>query len=257
MAASEEFCEKAIMALGGANDACGDRVATGINDLELLSLQYGQNKPQDAVDTAFLAVRLARLDQVQRKAIKLNPGREGLETVLFLELALKDRLQLPLQTQNMRYSEVGRVEDDVVYRTAQEILGATSTDQQLLDILIASSVWTDFLQREHAVLYEEVMSGFQIIAGGGTDYPAILANLEQKPTPDWSEFLNQVGLPDRSPEDRKALQEEVLRTLREACISLKGIEYAAALSKLIRQIHRKKTTEWFNANCRDLRAKLS
>jgi hypothetical protein len=258
MAASEEFREKAIMALGGANDACGDRVATGINDLELLSLQYGQNKPQDAVDTAFLAVRLARLDQVRKKAIELNSGSEGLETVLFLELALKDRLQLPLQTQNMRYSGIGRVDDDVVRRTAREILDATSTNDQVCEILVNSTVWTDFLQREHAVFVNDVMGGFQIIAKeGGTDYQKNLANLEQNPNQDWTEFLDQVGPLNISPEDRKALQEEVLQTLREACIHLKGKEYASALSQLIRQIHRTKTTEWFNANCRDLRAKLS
>jgi hypothetical protein len=257
MAASEEFREKAIMALGGANDACGDRVATGINDLELLSLQYGQNKPQDAVDTAFLAVRLARLDQVRKKAIELNSGSEGLETVLFLELALKDRLQLPLQTQNMRYSALGRVEDDVVYRTAQEILDATSTNDQVCEILIASSVWTDFLLRQPNGFYQDVEAGFTIIAReGGTDYPANLAYFEQNPNQDWTEFLDRVGPLNISPEDRKALQEEVLQTLREACIHLKGKEYASALSQLIRQIHRKKTIEWLGENFEALRAKI-
>jgi hypothetical protein len=257
MAASKEFCDKAITAVENAIIACEDRVAKGFNDLEVLSLQYGRNKPQTAIETAFLAVRLARLDQVQRKAIELNQGPEGLETVLFLELALKDRLQLPLQTQNMRYSGIGSVNDDVVYRTAREILDATSTNDQVCEILIASSVWTDFLQREHAVFVDDVMGGFQIIAReGGTDYPANLADLEQNPNRDWTEFLDRVGPLNISPEDRKALQEEVLQTLRAACNSLIGIEYASALSQLIRQIHRTKTTEWFNANCRDLRAKL-
>jgi hypothetical protein len=258
MAASKEFCDKAITAVENAIIACEDRVAKGFNDLEVLSLQYGRNKPQTAIDTAFLAVRLARLDQVQRKAIELNPGPEGLETQLFLELALKDRLQLPLQTQNMRYSALGAVQSEAVDKTAQEILDATSTDQQLLDILIASSVWTDFLQREHEVFVNDVMGGFQIIAGeGGTDYQKNLADLEQNPNPDWSEFLDQVGPPNISPGDREALQEEVLRTLRAACDSLKGIEYASALSQLIRQIHRKKTSEWLRANGGALRAKLS
>jgi hypothetical protein len=124
---------------------------------------------------------LARLDQVQRKAIELNPGLEGLETVLFLELALKDRLKLPLQTQNMRCSAVGTVESKDVDKTAQEILGATSTDQQLLNILIASSVWTDFLHRKpNDVYYNDVQEGFNIIAQNteGTNYQASLIKLQ-------------------------------------------------------------------------------
>jgi hypothetical protein len=101
------------------------------------------------------------------------------------------------------------------------------------------------------------MGGFQIIAKeGGTDYQKNLANLEQNPNQDWTEFLDRVGPPNISPEDRKALQEEVLQTLREACIRLEGKEYASALSQLIRQIHRKKTIEWLRGNFEALRAKI-
>ncbi|MBM3196079.1 MAG: hypothetical protein FJZ62_04970, partial [Chlamydiae bacterium] len=153
MVASKEFREKAIWALDDANAACGDRVTTGIESLEILSLIYGQKKPQTDVDTAFLAIRLDRLDQVRKKAEELNPGPEGLETVLFLQLKLKDRLQLPLQTGGMLYPRVGVVQPEVVERTAQEILAATSTDEQVYEILVNSEVWTDFLHRKPKDVY--------------------------------------------------------------------------------------------------------
>jgi hypothetical protein len=118
-------------------------------------------------------------------------------------------------------------------------------------------VWTDFLLRQSNDFYQDVIAGFTIIAReGGTDYPANLAYFEQNPNQDWTEFLDRVGPLNISPEDRKALQEEVLRTLQAACDSLKGIEYASALSQLIQQIHRKKTTEWLGENFEALRAKI-
>ena len=259
MVASEEFLQKAIWALDSANDACGDRVATGIESLEILSLIHGQNKPETDVDTACLAIRLARLDQVRNKAIALNPGPEGLETVLFLELALKDRLKLPLQTGGMLYERVGQVSDEAVDSTAEEILAATLTDEQLVGILVNSEVWTDFLLRDFINFYQDVQEGFTIIAqiGEGTDYQASLVKLQQKPTDAWTEFLDNVGPPNTPPENREALQREVLQALEEACPSLTGTEYSAALKGLTQQIHRKKTIEWLRANGGDLRAKLN
>ena len=260
MVASKEFRQKAIWALDSANDACGDRVATGIESLEILSLIHGQNKPETDVDTACLAIRLARLDQVRNKAIALNPGPEGLETVLFLELALKDRLKLPLQTGGMLYERVGQVSDEAVDSTAEEILAATLTDEQLVGILVNSEVWTDFLHREpNDVYYNDVREGLTIIqdSGKGLDYSAKLAALEKKPTDAWTKFLDNVGPLDTPTETRGALQWEVIRTLREECPSLTGTEYSVALTKLTQQIDKKKTIDWLTANGGALRAKLN
>jgi len=260
MVASKEFREKAIWALDDANATCGDRVTTGIESLEILSLIHGQKKPQTDVDTACLAIRLDRLDQVRKKAIKLNPGSEGLETVLFLQLKLKDRLQLPLQTGGMLYPGVGVVQPEVVDRTAQEILAATSTDEQVYEILVNSEVWTDFLHRKPKdVYYNDVREGLTIIQNSkeGLDYSAKLTALEKNPSRAWTDFLDNVG-PENTPrETRGALQREVLQTLEEACPSLTGTEYSVALTKLTQQIDRKKTIEWLEANGDALRAKLN
>jgi len=260
MATSEEFCEKAIWALDSANTACGDRVTTGIESLETLSLIYGQKKPQTDVDTACLAIRLDRLDQVRKKALALDPGPEGLETVLFLQLKLKDRLQLPLQTGGMLYERIGGVSKSDVNNTAQEILAATSTDAQVIEILVNSEVWTDFLHREpNAVYYDDVQEGLRIIAdsGEGLDYSAKLRALKKKPTYEWKEFLDNVGPLNTPHETRGAFQREVLQTLEEACPSLTGTEYSVALTTLTQQIDRKKTTDWLKANGNALRFKLN
>lgn len=250
----EEFRGPAIAQMADALNACGDRVASALNTLDMLSYIYGEFKPNNDIDSAFLAIRLVRLDHIRQKAYEHNPGFEGLETQLFLEVALKDRLQLPLQTQNMNYEAIGRGEmtRDTLDQITQEILALTSTDQQVFNILTDSCVWTDRLKHHFADFYEDVMRGFEISArGGGLDYAKNLANFSENPTEEWTEFLGQIS-PDHS--------QEVMQTLQEICPSLSGQDYHSALNGpngLIQQINRKKTIEWSTANGGALRTKLN
>ena len=152
------------------------------------------------------------------------------------------------------------VTDQTVESTAQEILAATSTDAQVIEILVNSEVWTDFLHREpNDVYYNDVRDGLTIIQDSkeGLDYSAKLTALEKNPTDAWKEFLDNVGPLNTSPETRGAFQREVLQTLEEACPSLTGTEYSVALTTLTQQIDRKKTIEWLRANGAALRAKLN
>lgn len=143
---------------------CQDSVAMRFSDLETQVLiwqaQQGGDRGGAANALLRLGQRLWRLDEVDRLALEDIVARrdtgsdpDEIEVMLAYRLALRDDLDLPINTQAMMFEAVADVEASRIEQARARIREG-ETEERLAHSLIQRTFWRQYLQHAHASRFD-------------------------------------------------------------------------------------------------------
>ena len=157
MLENEKFKELAFVQADEALSRCADRITLGLNSLEVLYHIHIGCHGQTASQLATLGVGLKRLDLIRQKTAELHAtGGDSVETELFLQLKLKEALNLPINTEGMLYSGMSRATDADIPAILEQIKARTSTKEDVVQLLVDQDFWKDHLRSENLDRYVEL-----------------------------------------------------------------------------------------------------
>src|SRR5581483_7239190 len=159
---SAPFREKLCFLLEDALSTCGDRVANAFNMICLQRELLCGNHP-DLKTLASLLIGARRIDMIEGIARKIIQERElgdQIETLLFFKVklkgAFKDGIPLPVATVGMLYPEMSGVEQEDLDTTLEIVLSKTSSEEQILEILLSSEEWQTKVVEENKDEFESI-----------------------------------------------------------------------------------------------------
>ena len=133
-----------VAAIAEGLESCGDRVLIMFNDLEILWQSYQENMTEERVRA--LAIGQGRYELIKKYAqesVRKRRLGDEIETILFLHLALRERLNLPISTQGMLYPACSGVDEEML-GSITALVESFSDDT----LLANSSIWQKW-QQEH------------------------------------------------------------------------------------------------------------
>ncbi len=144
--------------------SCDDRIALALNDMHLAAINA--RAVRDEIDAPTL-VALGRsmfamelVNRHARDAIAALPGREDIEVMLHFQTALRERFDLPVQTQGMLYRGVSGVTDADITLAENRILDTLTDGHSLKDFLLSWPPLHSFIERMHAATFGQLESTF-------------------------------------------------------------------------------------------------
>ena len=152
-----QFRDQMVSAITEGTESCGDRVLIVFNDLEILWQAYQKNMTEEQIrDLAMgqgryeLIKKYAHEEYVQRHLV------DEVSTILHLQLSLKDRLNLPISTQEMMYQRYSGVSSEML----EDITARVESFSE--EALLANSpIWQNLQQEKHSLEIEKIESYYQ------------------------------------------------------------------------------------------------
>lgn len=123
---NKEFRGDLIALLTQALTDCDDNVLIRLNDIEAMSPLYNKNLTNEEYREA--AIRYQRYETLKQIVLRRHSGNEELETLLYLQLKLKDLL--PISTQKMGHRRIVNI--SLVRREEIRNKISSLTDEELL-----------------------------------------------------------------------------------------------------------------------------
>ena len=150
---NQEFCDKVMGILYGErmSPTCGDGVMVHFHDMEVQwHLCHKEHTLQELADVVARAQRFFDLKAHASKVVKEGGGDQA-EIILYYQIMLKDRLELPIATQRMLYpSYIVRIRSAMLDAAEAEI------DQPQVDLLGRSELWRDHLKKAHRESFDRI-----------------------------------------------------------------------------------------------------
>lgn len=151
---NEEYRQTFLKVLEEASQTCGDKVALSILHLDLAY----QIRKVDLTDMEALAHLLIRgvwvidlLEKEAREKVATLRGVDEIETYLAYPIKLKEKLQIPITLQDMRYFECSALTDEDIYKACTQILRQINCREDCLTFLSKQDEW----QRAIALNYPQ------------------------------------------------------------------------------------------------------
>ncbi len=129
-----EFREDLIALLTEAQTDCDDNPLIRLNDIEVMSHFYGNELSDE--EFRRLALGAERYERLKQYVLSHHPGHEELETLLYLQIHLKDDLDLPITTRKMGHESYANVTPKKLSE-ARDAISSLSDE----DLLSTSSYW--------------------------------------------------------------------------------------------------------------------
>ncbi|MCU1729298.1 hypothetical protein NTD86_20190 [Pseudomonas sp. 7P_10.2_Bac1] len=170
-AAHHETLRDSLFDLAEEPRQCCDSLALMFSRLETQVLVFEALADGDPARTERNLARLVRgqfrVHQLDRLAAEYTRKKkdEGevldeLEVALSYRLALTQALQLPAQPKNMKFSELGKLDDGAVVLARDAVL-AMDTNEQMLAYMTEDRFWVDFLEKRYAQPFSALKEKFR------------------------------------------------------------------------------------------------
>lgn len=167
---SEAFRTRMLEHIEDAIESCEDRMAIGFNAIEVLwhiylGIETLETQEERDLALAEFLIGHHRTEVLNSLALQ-RAGALGLkdeiEIILCYQIALRDLLRLPLSIEGMAYPGMATaITQEMLDQDARRVIDATSSQQQVIDILAQHEAWhTKFEQRylaEAEEIREEIM----------------------------------------------------------------------------------------------------
>ena len=161
MANNQEYRDKLLCIFEGlrSNPTCGDGVMVLFHDIEVQWHIY--HKEHTLQERADLAARTQRFFDLKAHAVGVHKERSGdqAEIILAYQIKSKERLQLPISTQNMLYPFCASFVNDEKLAAAEEKI-----DLSQLDLLGRCEWWREDLKNMN-VHYRAELDEVDVIFG--------------------------------------------------------------------------------------------
>ncbi|HEX2579684.1 MAG TPA: NEL-type E3 ubiquitin ligase domain-containing protein [Rhabdochlamydiaceae bacterium] len=146
-----KFREALFPILDDATSTCGDRVTLARNTIKMQICLSRADERSDA-ELAELVIGLKRMELLDGYAKEridaLNLG-DAIETYLYYQVKLKDKLKLPIAADGMLYAEMSGITPAMLKEDAGKILNQTTSAQDVYNILINSTEWQKRMLKNH------------------------------------------------------------------------------------------------------------
>lgn len=138
----------ALVTIEESNRACGDAALNGYNDLSLLMMMsMTPNMELEELKRLVLGFHLRnRLREVARKVIQEFKLGDEVETVLFLEIRLKNFLNLPIETDAMNHGNMAGISPECLENIKRALLKEIDSPEKRARILSCSIIWRKRLE---------------------------------------------------------------------------------------------------------------
>ncbi|MFY7842630.1 MAG: NEL-type E3 ubiquitin ligase domain-containing protein [Rhabdochlamydiaceae bacterium] len=139
--------------------SCDDRVTTAFDELEILVALHDDKKTLQ--EKAKLIIGLHRYKLLQEKineasTKKLTGVKDEIELLLYAQLHLTKRLELPISTQNMLYPKMGETIVPYIHNIGKDILQQTSSLDDCCRILRNYISWDEYLKKQYSTQFQEI-----------------------------------------------------------------------------------------------------
>ena len=156
-ATQEKFREALFPILDDATSTCGDRVTLARNTIKM-QMHLSRADDRNDGELAELVIGLKRvelLDGYAKERIEaLNLG-DAIETYLFYQVKLKDKLKLPVSADGMLYAEMSGITPAMLEEDAMKVLNRTTSSNDVHNILINSPEWQKRMLKNHKAELDE------------------------------------------------------------------------------------------------------
>ena len=142
----------------GGLESCDDRVINSFDEVDLAVKIYQADQRGDEVELRELAKGILMLEHVRAKAnehIATLTWVDEIEVMLAYQIGLQEKLNLPIETQNMIFRRCAHVSDEKLEAVGDEIVKEV-TDEKVEAFLKDWDPWKKHLRREAVQSYEDI-----------------------------------------------------------------------------------------------------
>lgn len=150
-------------------ESCSDRAIATLNQLETRCAIEESIQGKKIDDQALLTImrglfrqeelyKIAELKVAQQQLLPANQRRllDPVETHLFYQIALKERLQLPGGTKSMTFRTMANVTDQEAQRAGDKILRIEKLDpNSLINFITKNEHWQRYLEQHYQSLHDQ------------------------------------------------------------------------------------------------------
>jgi len=177
MSEDDELKEILLRVIEAGLETCDDRVASSFDQMELkVRLHQAEEKAKKGIseeELRILARGLVMLKKVEEKAkehMETLSSVDEIEVLLAFQIGLRERLALPLLTQNMIFRRFADVTDEQIVRAGDAIEKET-TEEEIQRELESMDAWKIYLRRKEVKPYNELPEAETIPEGINWECP--------------------------------------------------------------------------------------
>lgn len=143
-------------------ESCDDRVASSFDQMELKARLYHAEEraikgisEEELRDLARSLLMLKKVEEKAREHMNTLSWTDDIEVLLAFQIGLRERLALPLSTQNMIFRGCAQVTDEQIARAGDTIERET-TEEEIQEELEGLDAWKIHLRRKEIKPYGEL-----------------------------------------------------------------------------------------------------